>query len=113
MASHNSEYPNVKLDRKPGTLSLTPQGFGFEPNDHSDGYSHFWPWDSVKGSYFSVPASACIHGAKFVFKDNEAKDPIIFMFPNREEFERVEQDVADHGLTVAPLKMTGTLWGGH
>ena len=130
-----TEYPNVKFHHQSGTLSFTDKGLAFvatqqQHRPHVDERSHFWPWDSVQGSYFSQPVTACFHGAKFVFvshthndndkkketdpPDRQEKEPsVLFTFPNREDFERAAHDVVQHGITVAPLKMSGTLYGGH
>ena len=126
-----TEYPNVKFHHQSGTLSFSDKGLAFVATHHRphvDERSHVWPWDSVQGSYFTEPVTACFHGAKFVFvshnDDNQKKETdtparqenepsVLFTFPNREDFERAAHDVIQRGITVAPLKMSGTLYGGH
>lgn len=106
-------YQNVKLAEKRGTLASTPQGLSFETEGLGflGGGTNTWAWSSIKKPYFSDTTCA-IHAVKLVFKEGD--DPIFLMFPNRQDFERMEQDVVDFGhLSPSPLKLTGTLWGGH
>ena len=108
-------YHGVKLEGKRGTLLLTDEGMCFEKDGMSflGGGSSVWPWKSVKQPYFSDDSCA-LHAMKVVFKEGEKLDPIILLFPNRREFQKMEHDVVEHGhLSPSPLKLTGIVWGGH
>ena len=84
--------------------------------------TNHWAWDSIKAPYFS-DSTCVLHAIKLVFKDDDesnnpneeninTQDPVILTFSNRNDFERMEDDIVKFGhLSPSPLKLTGTLWG--